>query len=78
LFSSRFKSNIKLTKRVLKEKVELLDNNSIRSSCDNFVTESTKKWVFTKKELVRKDKKEKSEINILDMLSQFRESVSHS
>ena len=78
MVSSRFKSNIKLIKSVLKESVELLDNNKIKSNCENLVIESTKKCVFTKNELVRKDKKLKSEINIPDILSQFKESVSQS
>lgn len=39
--------------------------------------ESSKRWVLTKKELFRKDINEKSEISIPDMLSQFKESVSH-
>ena len=72
------KSNIKLKNNVLKDKEALLDNSSIKSSCDILVMESTNKWVFTKKELFKKDKNEKSDIITLDILSQFNESVSQS
>jgi hypothetical protein len=78
LVSSKFRSKIKLINNVLKDNVELLDNNRIKSSWENLVIESTKKCVFTKNELVIKDKKEKSEISMPDILSQFKESVSQS
>ena len=78
LVSSKFRSKIKLINNVLKDNVELLDSNRIKSSWENLVIESIKKCVFTKNELVIKDKKEKSEISMPDILSQFKESVSQS
>ena len=64
-------------KRVLKDNSELFDNNKIKSNCDTLVTASTSKWVFKKNELFKNDMNEKSEIITFDILSQFRESVSH-
>ena len=76
--NSKLKSSIKLKNSVLKDREALLDNSNIKSSWDILVMESTNRWVFTKKELFRKDKNEKSDIITLDILSQFNESVNQS
>jgi len=70
-------SNIKLKKSVLKEEVKLVEYNSTMSSSEILVIESTSKCWLTKKELLIKDKNEKSAVKRLDSLSQFKESVSH-
>ena len=78
LENSVFTSNIRLKKRVLNEKVKLVEYSKTMSSSDSLVMESTSKCWFTKKELLIKDRNEKSAVSKLDNLSQFRESVSQS
>ena len=79
-FQGKLKINLrkKIKNKVLKESKELFDSIKIKSSWETLVKESTSRWLFKKNELFKNDKKEKSDIITLDILSQFKESVSHS
>jgi len=65
-------------KSVLNEKECTLLANKITSSWETLVIESVNKCWLMKAELYKKDIKEKSEVAIETVFSQFRESVNQS